>query len=133
MPRQFSGVVSDAMIRGMLQELGEEKVPESTFQPDPETLWAFVEGRRISIHFPSGAVEHERFVRRPFWYPLNFLHLNHPKQIWTWVADIYAAALFILAITGFLMLPHDSRQRKRALILTGFGILVPMLALILLY
>ena len=133
MPRQFSGVLSDAMIRGMLQELGEEKVPENTFQPDPETLWAFIEGRRISIHFPSGAVEHERFVRRPFWYPLNFLHLNHPKQIWTWVADIYAAALFILAITGFLMLPHDSRQRKRALILTGFGILVPMLALILLY
>jgi hypothetical protein len=126
-------LVSEAMIRGMLQELGEEKAAESTFQPDPETLWAYIDGRRIAIHFPSGAVEHERFVRRPFWYPLNFLHLNHPKQGWTWVADIYAAALMLLAVTGLMMLPRGAKPRRRALILTGLGVAVPLFFLALLY
>ena len=132
-PRQFSGVVSKTMASEILQELGEEKAPENLFQPDPETLWMFVEGRRISIHFPSGVVEHERFVRRPFLYPLNFLHLNHPKRLWTWVADIYAVGLFLLAFTGLLMLPKDLRQRKRSLFFVGFGIVVPLLALFTLY
>lgn len=133
MPRQYAGVVSEAMIRGMLQELGEVKSPESTFQPDPETLWAFVDGRRIAIHFPSGAVEHERFVRRPLWYPLNFLHLNHPKRAWTWVADLYAVSLGGLALTGLLMLPRGARQRKRALMLTASGLGLPAVFLLLYY
>ncbi len=133
MPRQFSGIATTAMIRGILQELGEEKVPESTFQPDPETLWAFIDGRRISIHFPTGNVEHERFVRRPFWYPLNFLHLNHPKQAWTWVADLYAFGLVVLSVTGLLMLPRNNILRKRALLLTGVGLAVPLVFVLLLY
>jgi len=133
MPRQYSGVVSAAMVRGMLQELGEQKSPESVFQPDPETVWAFIDGRRIAIHFHSGAVEHERFVRRPFWYPLNFLHLNHPKQAWTWIADLYAAALALLALTGLLMLPKVAKLRRRALVLSSAGLLLPLGFLLLYY
>ena len=133
MPRQYSGVVSEAMVRGMLQELSEQKAPESSFQPDPESVWVFIDGRRIAIHFASGAVEQERFVRRPFWYPLNFLHLNHPKQGWTWIADLYAVALMLLAVTGLLMLPRGARPRKRALLLTGAGMLLPLGFLLLYY
>jgi hypothetical protein len=32
------------------------------------------------------------------------MHLNHPKKLWTWMADIYAAVLIILAVTGLFVL-----------------------------
>ena len=39
----------------------------------------------------------------------------------------------LLAITGLLMLPRGKRQRRRALILTGVGVAVPLVFLALLY
>jgi len=132
-PPQPSGVIDPVIIPQILQLLGEQKGHENAFQPDPDNLWIYVEKRMIRVHLPSGKVKHERVTRRPFWYPLNFLHLNHPKKAWTWVADIYAGALFLLAFSGMLMVSKKSGLKKRGVILTGMGILLPILFLLIYY
>lgn len=130
-PIQAAGLVSEPTVSAIMQRLGEKKYAESYFQPDPEHVWIFVEGRVIKAHLPSGAVEQERFERRPFWYPLNFLHLNHARGGWTWMADLYAVALAFLAVSGLLML--RKRNRRRGLLLTGAGLLLPLAFLLIYY
>jgi len=128
-----SGVINPAIIPSILLQLGETQGHENAFQPDPDNLWIYVETRMIRVHLPSGKVKHERVKRRPFWYPLNFLHLNHPKKAWTWIADVYAGALFLLAFTGLLMISKKTGLKTRGLVLTGAGVVVPILFLLLYY
>jgi hypothetical protein len=128
---QAAGVVSDTTVHSIMQRLGEKKYAESFFQPDPENVWIYVDGRVIKTHLPSGTVERETFERRPFWYPLNFLHLNHAKGGWTWMADLYAVALAFLAISGLLML--RKKTMRRGIILTGAGIVIPIVFLLIYY
>jgi len=128
-----SGVIDPAIIPGIMAQLGEVKGHENAFQPDPDNLWIYVEERMIRVNLPTGQVEHERFKRRPFWYPLNFLHLNHPKKAWTWVADVYAGALFLLALSGLLMVWKKSGVKKRGVVLASIGMLLPLLFLFLYY
>lgn len=128
-----SGVIDPVIIPQILEQLGEVKGHENAFQPDPDNLWIYVEKRMIRVNLPTGKVEHERVKRRPFWYPLNFLHLNHPKKAWTWVADVYAGALFLLALSGLLMVSRKSGLQRRGLILTGAGILLPLVFLLVYY
>jgi hypothetical protein len=130
-PIQPAGIVSNITVHSIMQKLHEKKYAESYFQPDPENIWIYVEGRVIKAHLPSGVVEQERFERRPFWYPLNFLHLNHAKGGWTWMADLYAVTLAFLAISGLLMLRKKSL--RRGLFLTAAGILIPVLYLMIYY
>ena len=130
---QPSGVIDPRVIPQILQQLGEAGAQQNSFQPDVDNLWIYLDQRMIKIHLPSGRVQHELFKRRPFWYPLNYLHLNHPKKAWTWVADGYAAALLLLAISGLLMISKKSGMKRRGLILTAAGILLPLLFLQLYY
>ncbi len=59
---------------------------------------------------------------------MNFLHLNHPKKAWTWVADLYAVALGFLAISGMLMIRRKTLQR--GIVLTGIGFAIPLIFLV---
>lgn len=130
-PIQPAGIISEKTVRTILQQLGESKVQESYFQPDPENVWIFVDGRVTKAHLPSGEILHERFERRTFWYPLNFLHLNHAKGGWTWMADIYAVALAFLAISGLLML--RKKTMRRGIVLTAAGFIIPITFLLIYY
>ncbi len=127
------GVVTSAQLQQVLRQVGENKVSKGHFQPDPENLWLYVDKRMIRIHLPSGRVEAEKPARRPFWYRLNFLHLNHAGKAWTWVADLYAAGLMLLAVSGLLLLPRRVDLRRRALVLALGGLFIPLLFLLLDY
>jgi len=131
-PSSYRGVVNDAMVQELLRRVGEASTYDNIFQADPESVMIFVEGRRLSFHLPSGQVELERVTPRAFWHPLNFLHLNHPKKAWTWIADLYAAGLLLLALSGLLMLPRN-HQRMRCLYLFLLGVAVPVAALLYYY
>ena len=131
-PSDFRGVLSEAMVLDLLRQVGEQATYDNIFQPDPESVLVFVEGRVIQFHLPTGTVEHERVEPRPFWHAVNFLHLNHPKKAWTWIADIYAGGLVLLALTGLMLLPQG-RMRRRCLVLTLIGLLTPVIPLLLYY
>ncbi len=128
-----SGVIDPGIIPGLLHQLGETGGHENAFQPDPDHLWIYIDKRMIKLELPTGRVEQQVFKRRPFWYPLNFLHLNHPKKAWTWVADLYAVALFLLACSGILMIFRQSGLQRRGLLLTTAGFLLPLIFLLFYY
>lgn len=131
-PSDFRGVLSEEQILDLLRLIGEPPSYGNVFQPDPQSLWVFVEGRVIEFHLPSGEVRYERIAPRLFWHAVNFLHLNHPKKAWTWIADLYAVGLILLTLTGLLLLPRG-RMRRRCLVLTFVGVLIPILPLLLYY
>jgi len=127
----ISGKPTDAAtIRAILARLDEPGQLESSYRPDPQTLQLFVEdGRSILVELASGHVVHDRAVPRPGLREMNFLHLNHPKKTWTWVADLYAVALGFLAVSGLLMIRR--KTLRRGVVLTGFGVVIPLVFLVL--
>jgi hypothetical protein len=61
----------------------------------------------------------------------NYLHYNTPRGLWTWFADIFAGALILLAISGLFILKGKKGITGRGAWLTGIGILIPAIFLIL--
>jgi hypothetical protein len=117
-----------ATIRMLLARLNEQGKLESSYRPDPNRLQLFVEGRSILIELASGHVVHDRAIPRPVLREMNFLHLNHPKKAWTWVADLYAVALAFLAISGLFMIRRPIL--RRGLVLSALGIVIPLFFLL---
>ena len=115
-------------INDILGRLDEKGKLENSYRPDPYHLQLFVEGRSILVELASGHVVHDRAIPRPGLREMNFLHLNHPKKAWTWAADLYAVALGFLAISGVLMIRRKTMQR--GLVLTGIGVVIPVLFLV---
>jgi hypothetical protein len=115
-----SALVADALAK--LQLTGP---PRSTFQPDPDTLRIFFENTTYSIDLPTGKVVIDRNIPRPVLREFNDLHLNAPKGVWTWIADIYALALILLAVTGLFVLKGRHGITRRGGWLTAIGILLP--------
>lgn len=110
----------------MLKETGKVK---GFFQDDAESLKIFVEGNTINVNLVSGQVVQEKAATRPVLHQMNFLHLNHPKKLWTWFADLYAVALLFLAVTGLFVLRGKKGISGRGAWLTGLGLLIPLLFL----
>ena len=123
---------AEEAIPAILQQLGEKKEFESSFRPDPESIQIFVQGRSILANLVTGEVIHDKALPRPLLYELNALHLNRPKELWTAVADIYAVALILLALTGLLMFREKTWLRCRAFWLMAAGVLIPLIAALLL-
>jgi uncharacterized protein len=57
----------------------------------------------------------------------NWLHLNRGKRAWTIIADAYAVALVLLAISGMAMIPGKKGIRGRGGVLVLIGALLPVL------
>ena len=125
-----SGNPTDAdTIRTILARLHETGKLESSYRPDPHSLQLFVDGRSILIDLGTGHVVHDRAIPRPVLREMNFLHLNHPKKSWTWIADVYAVALGFLAVSGMLMIRRKTMHR--GVVLTGIGFVIPLLFMVL--
>ena len=131
-PSDYRGVLNEAMVFDLLRRIDEPTTYDNIFQPDPASVMVFVEGRVIVFDLASGQVQHERVEPRFFWHAINYLHLNHPKQAWTWIADIYAGGLILIALTGLLLLPRG-KMRRRCLLLTIAGCLIPVFPLLFYY
>ncbi|MBB5347814.1 PepSY-associated TM helix domain-containing protein [Desulfoprunum benzoelyticum] len=119
---------SSAYVAQVLRELGETAGLKNVAMLSPQTIRIFVEGNTIDVDLGSGKVLQEKVTRRPLLFEMNYLHLNKAKGLWTWLADIYAIALLIVAVTGMLMIRRATRWR--GIILTGTGFLIPFLYLL---
>jgi uncharacterized protein len=115
----------DAIIREALLKLGLEQQPKNAFRPDPGTIRLFYPRHTYSIDLPTGAVVVEETRERPVLFEMNQLHLNAPKRVWTLLADVYAAALLVLAVTGLFVLKGRTGITGRGAWLTALGVVVP--------
>ena len=111
-------------IQKILGELGETGKYKNGAFLSPQVLRIFVEGNTLDVNLNTGEIQMERVEKRSILYGINALHLNKAKGLWTWVADIYCIALFILALSGALMI--RGRQKMRHLSLASLGIIIPI-------
>jgi hypothetical protein len=111
-----------AEVKKKLRLSGEER---NSFRPDPETLQLFYEEVTYSIDLPTGNVIVEETRHRPVLFEVNQLHLNAPKRLWTYIADLYAVALIVVAITGLFVLRGRLGIAGRGGWLTAVGALLP--------
>jgi len=119
----------DAAARIVLDRLHITDKPRAAVWISPAQLRIFLENRTLTLDAPTGEVEDERVSRRPLFFQMNFLHLNRGKGLWTWLADVYAVALLLLALSGIIILrgPRGLGGRGKWLVLAG--LVIPLLFL----
>ena len=116
----------EAMFAEAMQKLGIAEKPRNLFRPDPETLQMFFEMRTYSVDVPTGKVLIETVHHRRVLFEVNQLHLNTPKGVWTFVADLYAGSLILVAITGLFVLKGRNGITGRGWWLTLIGLVIPV-------
>jgi hypothetical protein len=119
-------IKSDKLIPHILGELKETGKVRSSFYADSTTLNIFVEGNNIVVNLRSGNVTQEKVKSRALIRETNYLHLNTPKKVWTYVADIFAAALIFLAISGLFIIKGPKGIKGRGAWLTALGVIIPV-------
>lgn len=115
----------------VLKHLGIQKPLRNFYQSGPTTLDLFIEKGKIVIALDSGQAQVEYARPRTGLKEINSLHLNHPRRAWTWLADIYAVALCLLAVTGLFILRGKNGLKGRGGWLTLAGIVLPIIVLVL--
>jgi len=113
----------------MLARLGLAPEYRTTFRPDTATLRIFLEDGTADVDLATGRATVEIVRERSLLGAANALHLNIPKRLWTWMADLYAVALGLLAVTGLFVLKGRKGITGRGAWLTAIGVLVPLVFL----
>ncbi len=104
------------------------------FQESEHDFRVFLdEGQEVRVDTRTGKGRHKRITKRAVFFEVNALHLNNLKGAWTYVADIFAVFLIILAITGVSMMKGDRGFMGRGKYFVGAGLLVPIVAIIYMY
>ena len=106
---------------------------KSHFRSSPNEIDIFLDGKTISSNLKTGLVSIETIKKRAVFKKMNFLHLNTPKELWTWISDLFAASLIILAITGLFMIKGKKGYNGRGKWLFVLGIFIPILFLFIYY
>ena len=130
-PVSADNAATDASVRAVLERLRLPLEWRTTFRTNPETLRIFLEDGTVDVHLATGTATVEIVRRRTIIHAVNFLHLNHPKKWWTWMADLYAVSLGLLAVTGLFVLKGKTGITGRGAWLTAIGVAVPLLFLLL--
>ena len=118
------------VIPAVLAQLELDQPVKSTWRASPEHLRVILEGATYEVDLPSGQVERREFTPRPFFYEVNFLHLNHGKGVWTWIADLFAVVLAVLALTGIFLVSGRRGLAGRGGVMLTVGIVLPVAYLI---
>lgn len=121
----------DAMVMEIVERLGLPGPPKDSFRSRPDQVELFYEGWSVKADATAGTAILEHPRERPVLFDLNYLHLNRPRGPWTWIADLYAAMLAVLAVTGIFVLRGRKGFAGRGKWLVLAGLLVPAVFLLL--
>ena len=103
----------------------------TTIRKGRDTVRIFLEDGTVDVNLTTGNAEVELVQQRPLFHALNFLHLNHAKKLWTWVADAYAIMLAFVALTRLFMRKGSKGLAGRGKWFVAAGIAVPVFFLFL--
>jgi hypothetical protein len=115
----------------MLKNIHRDFRYKSHFYPQKDIVKIFIQQGSATIDLENGRTYVEVLNKRPVFREFNFLHYNKPKKYWTWFADAFAVALILMAITGLFMIRGKKGITGRGAWLTGLGILIPAIFLVL--
>jgi len=102
---------------------------KSFFRSNPNTIEVYYNKKTLTANLKTRVAILEKVKSRAILRESNFLHLNNPKKMWTWVADAFALSLILLAVTGLFMIKGKKGIKGRGKWLTLLGILIPLLFL----
>ena len=119
--------VREEIIAEAKKKLDLTEQPKNVYRPDPETLQLFYENKTVSVDLPTGSVLIEETKKRPVLYEMNQLHINSPKKMWTFIADLFAVCLIFLSISGFFVLKGKNGFFGRGKWFGLAGLLLPVL------
>jgi hypothetical protein len=117
----------DRLVARAQAQLRPEGRFKNAFQPDDDTLQLFYDKASYAVDLPTGKVLVEATRPRPVLQALNQLHLNAPKRLWTFIADLYALGLIFLALSGLFILRGPKGLLGRGRWLVGAGAAIPLL------
>jgi uncharacterized protein len=126
--RIYRGITKDE-VRALMDEIGEKRSYKNHYFPQSDQLKVFLKGGSVVINTESGNGLLEKVTRRPFFREVNYLHYN-PQESWTWISDVFAGALIILAITGLFLVRGAKGITGRGAWLTILGIIIPVIFLL---
>lgn len=90
-------------------------------------------GQEVRVDINTGRGTYHGIARRKVFFEVNALHLNNLKGLWTYVADIFALALMVLALTGMTMMKGDRGLAGRGKWFVLAGLAIPVTAVIYMY
>ncbi|MBA3540896.1 MAG: PepSY-associated TM helix domain-containing protein [Deltaproteobacteria bacterium] len=104
------------------------------FQETASDLRVFLpEGQEVRVDLRTGRGTRKTLTARAVFFEVNSLHLNNLKGTWTYVSDVFAFALMILAITGVSMMKGDRGFLGRGKYFVAAGLAVPVAAIVYMY
>ncbi len=115
----------------VISELGIRDSVQNRFRENISTIDLFFDGKTIVADLKTGIAKIEQVNDRAVIKETNFLHLNKPKKLWTYVADAFAIALCFLGITGLFILKGKNGLAGRGKYFLIVGALIPIVFLIL--
>ncbi len=118
----------ETMERALVDVLDLPGPPKDSFRSSPHKIQLFYDGWTVDADVEAGVAMVERPRERLVLRDMNRLHLNHPRGLWTYVADVYAGVLCLLAVTGMFVLKGRKGLTGRGKWLVGAGVLVPLVA-----
>ncbi len=121
--------VSEAQVHDFLVSIGEEKGYKSHYNPAPGQFKIWLHGGSVLLDRSTGSGYVEHIKRRPVFFEFNWLHYN-PRVLWTWFSDVFSGALILVAITGLFVLRGRKGITGRGAWLTGIGVLLPAVFLL---
>lgn len=119
-------------VRDMIEPIGEARSYKNHYFPESDQMKIFLKGGSIMINLETGDGLIEKVTRRPFFREMNYLHYN-PQVSWTWISDVFAGALIILAITGLFLVRGAKGISGRGAWMTILGILLPVIFLLIFF
>jgi hypothetical protein len=92
-----------------------------------------VEGQEVVVDTRTGRGTLKTVTTRAVLFEVNSLHLNNLKGAWTYISDLFAIALMLLALTGATMMKGDRGIAGRGKYFIGAGLAIPVAAIIYMY
>ncbi len=117
----------EEMVTALVARLSLPGRPKSFFRQSPRLIDLFYDGWSVRADAVAGTATVERWRERPFLRDANFLHLNQPRNAWTWAADAYALLLGFLAVSGLFILRGKTGLGGRGKWFLLAGLVLPLL------
>lgn len=122
--------INRSTVELLMKEVGVEESYTKHYFPKENLLKVFLKGGSVfEMNIKTGDVVYESLKRRPLISTMTELHYN-PGKWWTWFADVFAASLIIITLTGLVMVKGKYGITGRGGIELILGIVIPIILIL---
>jgi len=127
-PETITTSITKAEVKELMEGYDLDGIFKNFYFPKPGYMKVFLKNGSVVFNLETGDGILEMVRRRPVFREMNYLHYN-PVKIWTWISDVFAGALIVLAITGLFLVRGPKGITQRGAWLTILGVVIPLIIL----